>query len=291
MGLLICERLSFQIGFTLAIQRSMTKLEYKKILCFYPWIQPVKNWIPDILSQSIEISKKDLQSCQDAYLKIKESAIQYCTYFCKNYPGELKELDSPPPVLTYLGDLECLKRKRLSIVGTRTPQSHTEKWMMTELRSFLYTHHHKICSLSGGARGVDQWVHELSIRTHTPTVALLPSGLGEIYPKSFQALIPEILKAGGALISSYAPWEPMRKQNFYVRNQWIAALSEDVLVLEAGQRGGSLITAQHAINFGKNLLVVGSHPSDQKYKASNELLYSGAQMIRDQKDLEVSLRL
>ena len=145
----------------------------------------------------------------------------------------------------------------------------------------------KPCVVSGGARGIDQKSHAMALRKSLPTIIVLPSGLGKLYPDSLKQWIGPVLDGGGCFISEYNFDQAMHKHLFHHRNRLIAALGKATLLVEARRRSGTLITAQQAIQLGRPVWVVPGHPHDPHFLGSLDLLAEGAVLIRDAQDLSI----
>ncbi len=162
--------------------------------------------------------------------------------------------------------------------------SITKDWIQQELMGFLKNHDATI--VSGGARGVDQAAHFCALRAKRPTFVFLPSGLNKIYPKDLNEWKAEIIKGEGAFISEYWPDEEIKKHYFIERNRLIAALAEVVLVTQGELRSGTMLTAQWALDLGRNIGVLPGHPMDSSFSGNLQLLRSGVPPVMDQQDLE-----
>ncbi len=199
------------------------------------------------------------------------------------FPKDYLTLYEIPFLIRMLGSPVWLTQKGLSIVGGREPGQATLDWMNLHLTTFFRRQNG--FTISGGARGVDQKTHSISLRTQTPTVAILPSGLSQIYPSSFQDLIPDILQSGGAILSEYEDSQKMQKYLFAQRNRLIAGLGRATLILEAGRRSGTMLTAREAIEQSKPLWILPGHPMEWKFQGSLDLLIEGGTPVRDADDL------
>jgi DNA processing protein len=194
-----------------------------------------------------------------------------------DYPKEMLSLSDPPFFITYVGNPVWTKQKGLAVVGARTPSIWTQNWLQANLKQVL-----KECSIftvSGAARGVDQLAHLISIRELCPTVAVLPAGARECYPADFKNWYSAVVKSGGAIVSEFLPKQVMQKSHFGRRNRLIAAFSCLTLIVQARLRSGTLLTAKHAIEQGKPLGVLPSHPLDVGYTGSMQLLEEGASWV------------
>ena len=219
-------------------------------------------------------AKKELEWCASRQIHLTVPGDE-------DYPFD--SLEEPPLLISYLGT-PCWKERRcLSVVGSREPGAESLLWMETYLSKLLKTSEWTL--VSGGARGVDQKAHAISIQSTQPTLSILPSGLGEFYPPSFQTWLPHILAHGGAVMSSFSPHCQIRKYHFYKRNLLIAGISEVVFIVEARRKSGSLLTAKHALDLGKPICTLPGSPLNQKVLGNLDLLADGAIMIRDDQDL------
>ncbi len=201
-----------------------------------------------------------------------------------DYPAPWRLLSEGPLVFSYLGEPCWLTRPLLAVVGSRTPTSDSLLWMQRELLPFL--RESGVGVVSGGARGIDQWSHRLSIDAGQPTVCVLPSGLLDPYPLSGESLWRGILRTGGCLLSTFSLQQPMRKHFFHIRNRWIAGLGDLCFVVEANRRSGSLLTATLANQENKDVCTLPVSPMAAQGLGNLELLMNGALMIRDRLDLQ-----
>jgi DNA processing protein len=201
------------------------------------------------------------------------------------YPQGFYLMPDPPLVLSYRGEPAWHGRASLAVVGSREAREESLIWMEKELSVFLRDH--PVPIVSGGARGVDQKAHALAIRCDLPTIVVLPSGLGQLYPASLREWQAPVLKAGGCFLSEYPHEQPMRKFFFHHRNRLIAALGTAALIVEARQRSGTLLTAQQAAQWGRPVWVVPGHPQDTHFSGSLNLLSEGATLVRDAQDLSL----
>ncbi len=206
-----------------------------------------------------------------------------------DYPCALFLLEQPPLFLSYQGTPSWKDYTPISIVGSREPLQQSLRWMELFLPRFFRKE--QVSVISGGARGIDQKAHALSIQAGRPTLAFLPSGLKNIYPSDFRHWIPGILESGGAILSEFAPDEKMWRGNFERRNRVIAALAPLVLVVEARRRSGSTMTARLAGEIGRTICALPSSPMQAQTLGTLDLLVNGAMPVRDDIDLELIFRL
>lgn len=199
------------------------------------------------------------------------------------YPSGFVGMPGAPLFLSFKGHPAWRWGPCISVVGSRDASSLSHVWMEEHLARFL--RQEKPILVSGGARGIDQMAHQLALRNACPTVVVLPSGLGAVYPQNLEAWQDKILEGGGCLLSEYPFYEKMQKYFFHDRNRLIAGLGIFTLLVEARRRSGSLLTAQKTLQLGKSVLVVPGHPCDPSHLGNLDLLSEGATPIRDAVDL------
>ncbi len=205
----------------------------------------------------------------------------------EGYPPSLLHLYDPPPVLFFQGQrsLAALPALTLGVVGSRNcdrPGAEIAETLASDLAR------RGVCIVSGLALGIDAAAHRgaLAGRATPPTVAVLGSGLAVLHPRTNIPLAQEIVRAGGLLVSEFEPHEPPYPRNFLRRNRILAALSKGVLVIQAGDASGSLVTARHALDLGRDVMVVPGDIRDPRYAGSNRLLKQGAHLVTAVSDIE-----
>lgn len=201
------------------------------------------------------------------------------------FPSDYLYLEEVPFLLRMKGSPIWMGLPGVSVVGHREPSRASLQWMEEHLAEFFRT---RPCfSVSGGARGVDQKAHLVSLRVERPTVVLLPSGLEEIYPTSLVEWVDEILDSGGALLSEYEDERRMQKHFFAQRNRLISGLGIATLIIEARRRSGTLLTAHEALEQGKPLWILPGHPLDSGFQGSMDLIgdCGNNTLVRDATDL------
>jgi DNA processing protein len=213
--------------------------------------------------------------------------IQVLTWDDAGYPKRLKEIDQPPPVLYVRGEYLDDDLFAVAIVGTRRITAYGRQ-ITEEIASHLGAN--GITVISGLARGVDAAAHTAALRAGGRTIAVLGCGVDRIYPPEHRALADEI-RARGALISDYAPGTPPDAANFPPRNRIISGLSLAVLVVEAGETSGALITAEFAADQGREVFAVPGSILAAQSKGTNKLIQRGAQPLLNARDLMQALDL
>lgn len=202
------------------------------------------------------------------------------TWTCDDYPDLLRELPSPPLVLYASGDLSCLHKPKISVVGARRSTA-AGRLLASQFASDWATLGQVI--VSGMATGIDAAAHQGAM-SGGQTIAVLGTGIDQIYPRSHVNLADDIRK-NGLLISPFPLSTPPRRQHFPARNQIISGLSPITVVIEANEKSGSLITAQAALAQGRDVWAVPwslGHPMGQ---GCLSLLCDGAGLLRKSSDL------
>lgn len=202
--------------------------------------------------------------------------------FFHDFPNLLKRIPDAPPVLIVRGCVELWHRSCIAIVGSRNA-SYAGRIMAKRLAQGLGAAHH--VTVSGLARGIDGAVHEASC--DTGTIAVIAGGIDIIYPKEHTKLYERVVEQG--LIITEMPFGTMPQPRLFPRrNRLIAGLSRALVVVEASKPSGSLITADYALKYGRDVMAVPGSPVDARSKGSNALLREGAFLVESAEDcLEV----
>ena len=191
------------------------------------------------------------------------------------YPMLLKEIADPPPLLYVRGELGQPDAPSITIVGTRSPTNYG-KTISRQLSQQLAES--GITVISGFARGIDTCAHQGALQANGRTIAVLGNGLGQIYPAENRELADEIMKSG-ALISEFPMAVPPFPKNFPRRNRVVSGMSSGTVVVEASIRSGSLITARHAAEQGREVFAVPGQIFSNQSKGSHQLINQGAKLI------------
>ena len=200
-----------------------------------------------------------------------------------DFPPLLTQIPDPPKVIYARGDLSLLKSyTTLGIVGTRKATAYglsiTEK-LTKELAT------RGIIIISGLARGIDATAHKATLEVGGKTIAVLGNSLNTIYPPEHKGLAEDIIKNGGLIISEYAVGEEIFKANFVARNRIIAGLSRAVLVTEAPDGSGALITASLALDYNREVLAVPGDITRETSYGTNKLIGMGAKVVTGVSDI------
>lgn len=219
--------------------------------------------------------------------RIRSLGVQVLTWEDEAYPRRLREIDQPPPVLYVLGSLIPEDEWAVAIVGTRRITAYGRQ-VTEEIASTLARN--GITIVSGLARGVDAIAHKATLMAGGRTLAVLGSGVDHIYPPEHRQLAERIVE-NGALISDYPPGTLPEGVNFPPRNRIISGLSLAVIVTEAGDRSGALITAEFAAEQGRELFAVPGSITALQSLGCNRLIQQGARPLLDAKEVMEALDL
>jgi DNA processing protein len=204
-----------------------------------------------------------------------------------SYPYLLREIADPPIVLYVKGNWqECFESACVAVVGSRRCSTYGENASEMISRDLA---ENKICIVSGLARGIDSAAHRGAIRAKGKTVAVLGTGIDNVYPKENARLVAEILDAGGAVVSQFPLQTPPLKDNFPYRNRIISGLSLGVLIVEASERSGSLITARLAMEQNREVMAVPGNITSKNSFGTNYLIKSGAKLVQQWQDVVAEL--
>lgn len=219
---------------------------------------------------------------QEQISQYKHNGITAITYFDPCYPKLLKEIYQPPWVLYTKGDISLINMpKKLAIVGSRLATSYSHQ-VIEKLMPDLVKN--EIIIASGLATGVDTLAHKSAIANGGKTIAVIAGGLFQIYPKENIALAREMMKKH-LVISEYPPLSKPMKWQFPMRNRIISGICHGTLVLEAKRKSGSLITANFALNEGRDVFAVPGSIFSPFSAGTNELIKAGAKPVLSVEDI------
>ncbi len=220
--------------------------------------------------------------------KLEKSNIKAFNYHEKNYPARLKEIHDFPPVIYIRGEIIAEDEYCLAIVGTRTPSVYGRQ-LTEEIVSELSKN--RITVVSGLAKGIDTIAHQSALDAVGRTIAVMGGGLDSVYPAENANLARRVLKSG-AMISEYAPGTKPRPENFPRRNRIMSGLCLGVLVIEAGETSGSLITAHLAFEQDREVFAIPGSVLSPASIGTNKLIMEGtARLVRNAADILQELNL
>lgn len=229
-------------------------------------------------NKDLDISKKIIEDCY-------KNNIEITNIYNSNFPESVKKYVDMPIVLYYKGNINSALNG-VSIIGTRRCSDYGKK-VTVEAAKFLAQNNIPI--VSGMAKGIDSYAHTTAIKEHGYTVAVLGCGLDICYPKEHKLLMDKIIE-NGLVISEYPPGTKPSNYNFPKRNRLISAISEKMLIVEAGEKSGALIIAKYARDQEKEILVVPNNIYSDESKGSNKLILEGEKIFLSNEQLLIKNR-
>lgn len=208
--------------------------------------------------------------------------MQKITINDKKYPKSLLKIDNPPKQLYLEGNIELLNKNCIAIIGSRNCSENGKKLAQ---KFAIELSNQGIIIISGMAKGIDSEAHKGTLRAKGKTIAVLGSGLNNIFPKENTNLYKEILENKGLIISEYKPNIEPCFSRFLERNRIVSGLSIGVLVVEAGHRSGTSVTASLAQKQGKKVFVIPHEINDKHGVGTNRLIRKGAILITKTKEI------
>jgi DNA processing protein len=199
-----------------------------------------------------------------------------------NFLKVIANIAGAPKTLNYIGNLPTERRPSVAIVGTRKPTKYGKE--VTERIAFELAHR-GIVIVSGLALGVDGLAHRAALDAGGTTIAVLGNGLPAIYPSTHRQLADDIVRQGGALLSEYPENDPAYPAHFLERNRIVSGLADAIVITEAAQRSGTLNTAMHAMEQGKEVFVVPGPITSPMSLGCNSLLKQGATPLLSSDDV------
>lgn len=200
----------------------------------------------------------------------------------KIYPEILKNIKKAPKKLYANGNLDILNSNCIAIVGSRKNTKYGEKWCEKFVKEFVK---YNLTIVSGMAFGIDKIAHKTSIKSGGKTIAVLPSGLENIYPKENLKLYNEIILNGGCVISEYKPNAKAISKQFLERNRIVSGLSLATVVIEAAYRSGTSVTAKIAKEQGRDVFCIPGSLDNPKSIGTNKLIKEFAKIATEPEDI------
>jgi DNA processing protein len=211
---------------------------------------------------------------EDECRRFRSSGARLILYTSADYPKSLFEIPDPPPFLYVRGELRS-REPAIAVVGSRRCSSYGA---LTTGRLAEGLAQHGVAVISGMARGVDTAAHKGALAADGRTVGVLGCGIDKVYPPENRKLFEEVAEKG-ALVSEFPMGSLPLAENFPRRNRIISGLSRGVLVVEAAENSGSLITAQYALEHGRDVFAVPGNITFASCKGSNRLIKQGAKLV------------
>lgn len=215
--------------------------------------------------------------------ELEKEKVTFISYLDKEYPQGFKKLENPPIGIFVIGEINVLKENsKVGVVGTRKITSYGKNVTESIVLGLV---ENEVCIVSGLALGVDGVAHNTAVSNGGKTISVLACGVDCCLPAENFSLYSKILKNGGLIISEYPLSQPPNKGTFLARNRLIAALSDGVLVTEAAEDSGSLVTADWGFKLDKKVFAVPGPINSQNSKGCLKLLKQGARLVTEAEDI------
>ena len=215
------------------------------------------------------------------YDRLRSGGIKVCCVEDEEYPELLRAIFDPPYVIYYRGDINILGDFCLAMVGSRVATRYGKTQAFRLGRELAGQ---GIVVVSGMARGIDTEAHRGALEAEGKTVAVLGSGIDVVYPRENLKLYEQIIE-NGIVLSEFAPGTRPEPGNFPARNRTISGLSHGVLVIEAKQKSGALITADFALEQGRDVFAIPDPINSQNAMGTNNLIKQGACLVDSIEDI------
>lgn len=257
--------------------------EYKSPYELWESVFKYKNGMEDNLElKDFLKSTFDEEYIQKINERVYENEINSVKYGQENYPKKLTYIDDPPYILFYKGNIEKLNLNRqVAIVGSRKCTNYGKQITETIVRQIV---RNNIGIVSGLAYGIDRAAHETALKNGGFTAGILGCGADIVYPKSNLDIYNEMIKKG-CIISEFMPGTAPYSYNFPIRNRIISGLSDLVIVAEAGEKSGSLITTNYALEQGRDVMAVPGSVFSDVSRGTNKLIREGASIYTKIEDV------
>ncbi len=238
--------------------------------------------IGDVTAESIR-QGKPFARAETEIKKAEKDDVQLIFYLDDNYPQRLKLVNDAPSLLYTKGNINFENPKTVGIVGTRKATGYGRERVEELVRDLVC---HQPLIVSGLAYGIDIHAHKLAVKHNLPTIGVMGSGIDNVYPASHKEIAKKMMDNGG-LVTEHSFGTPPDAHNFPARNRIVAALSDAIIVVEAAERGGALITADIGNSYNKDVFALPGNVGQSHSEGCNNLIKSNkAAMITSVKDLE-----
>ena len=218
---------------------------------------------------------------------LKKENIKLLSFQESNYPSRLLEISDAPPILFYKGNIACLKKDSIAIIGPRKATDYGK----TVAKQFTKALARHFCICSGFAKGIDYIAHKTTCDQNKETIAVLGAGFATVYPTHYHSLSKDILNNNGLILTEVPLFAPSLPFHFRHRNRIISGLSKGVLICEAATKSGTLVTAQCALDQNReNFSVPGSIFSNES-EGTLSLIQQGAKCTLKPKDIYDELNI
>jgi len=233
------------------------------------------------------LDKSTLPRAEKEYAYCEKNRISILNFTDSAFPKRILYYDNTPRLLFYRGNADLNAHKIVSIVGTRNATDHGRVYCQKIVEALK---DHKCLIVSGLAYGIDITSHKMALRFGLPTVGVVAHGQDNLYPAEHKGTATKMLDNGG-ILTEFPSGTEMVRELFPMRNRIVASMCDALIVVESAHKGGSLITANFANEYGKDVFAIPGRPGDEFSEGCNLLIKSHrAHMYEEHKDLEYILR-
>lgn len=240
-----------------------------------------KHILDDDYSEAISMAEKEIQWCE-------KNGVSLVSFVDDNYPRRLMHIPDKPIVLFNRGICDLNAMRTVAIVGTRKATEYGKIFvdqLVQELKQY------DVHIISGMAYGIDAAAHQAALKYGIPTIGILGHGLDRTYPPKHKKLGQEIIHEKGALLSEFAHGTDPEREHFPMRNRIIAGMSDVVIIIESNETGGSMITADLANTYNKDVFALPGRYNDNRSRGCNLLVKSQrAHLLESAEDIKYIMR-
>jgi DNA processing protein len=236
----------------------------------------------ELASQKIVAGLSSKKVLDDELAAIEQGTVSWTALGSHDYPDLLGSIYAPPPILYWYGAPPDSYKNNLAVVGSRKADAYGKSVVDGVVEIAVANN---INLISGGAAGIDGWVHEATLARGGRTVVVTGAGLAHPYPQSHEKLFENVASYGGTVLSIFPVKMEALPGNFPSRNRVISGLSQVCLVVQAAQKSGACITAYHALEQGREVLAVPGRVTDLLHAGCHNLIRQGATLISKPSDL------
>lgn len=239
--------------------------------------------------QSLKEARQTLD-LERYYQQVEASGAQVLTWESEGYPDLLREIPAAPPLIFLRGAFESIDRWAVAVVGTRRLSAYGRQ-VTRDLVTGLV--HNGITIVSGLARGIDAVAHRTALEEGGRTIAVMASGIDKVYPPEHREMARDIISGRGALVTDYPFGAEPESNHFPARNRLISGLALGVLVVEAGEKSGALITSRFALEQNREVFAVPGNIHSPVSAGTNRLIQQGGKLVLRVEDIleELNLRM
>ncbi len=252
----------------------------------YSWT--AHDWVQRLQSESEKCAQlvahlSSFKTLEEEVSRMDRVDARYSTLLDETYPAALRAIHAPPSVLYYRGSLAALNNPQsVAIIGSRAANSYGVRIIKDFVPDLVEA---GFVIVSGGALGADSITHKEALVAGGTTVAVLGSGLATLYPKTNVRIFEDMIDNGGAVVSSYPMLMEPFPSNFPARNRIISGLSRGCLVVQAAEKSGTRITANYALQQGRDVFVVPGQFDDPLSAGCHALAKEGATLVTSAADI------